>query len=184
MCSFSDKELMQYISWKKDNFYNAYPRCQSKHGVLTLGKQKCGEIWVFSKDAVLSNNGMVASSHNYFWLKNTISLGGNSKKLSLEEISYNIKVLPFSDEVFHQKSTLSHLLRLLRMTSSLEKLLRTSHFQVPIAEPPIANKPLSTQSPTIKAFSLLLNTLETCLDHNFFSCVSRDDKLGISLAWL
>ena len=90
MCSFSNKELMQYISWKKDNFYKAYPGCQPKHRVLTLGKQKCGEIWVFSKDAVLNSNGIVASSPNYFWLKNTISLGGNSKELSLEEISCDI----------------------------------------------------------------------------------------------
>ena len=127
MCSFSDKELTQYISWKKDSFYKAYPRRQPKHGVLTLGKQKCGEIWVFSKDAVLNKNGMVASSHNYFWLKNTISLGGNSKELSLEEISCDIKA---SNEFFHQKSTSSHLLSLLGMTYFLESLLRMSHFQL------------------------------------------------------
>ena len=64
-----------------------------------MGKQKCGNIWVFSKDIAFNKDGLDTSSHNYFWLKNSISLGGNSKELSLEEITCDIKVST-SNQIF------------------------------------------------------------------------------------
>lgn len=118
VCSFSDKELTQYISWKKCSFHKSHPNREPKVGVLFLGKQRCGKIWVFSKDIAFSIDGLNTSSHNYVWLKNSISLGGNSKELSLEEISCDIKVSA-SDQIFPE----------------------------------------------------LLETLETCLAHNYLSCI-------------
>jgi len=77
MCSFSDKELTNYISWKKDNFYKKYPNHKSNKGVLTLGKQSCDKIWVLSKDVALNKDGIITSDHSYVWLNNAISLGGS-----------------------------------------------------------------------------------------------------------
>ena len=161
MCSFSDKDLTQYITWKKDNFYKRYPKRKPKQGVLTLGKQRCGDIWVFSKDIALNRDGMITSSHNYFWLKNTISLGGNSKELSLEEISCDIKVLPSSDE-----SPPPHSEELTSPEPPMQFSDNESLSGVSISEELRPDK-----LATVTSFLLLLKTLETCLDHNFLSCV-------------
>ncbi len=128
VCSFSDKELAQYISWKKCKFHKSHPNREPKIGVLFLGKQKCGNIWVFSKDIAFNKDGLDTSSHNYVWLKNSISLGGNSKELSFEEITFDIKVST-SNQIFPE----------------------------------------------------LLDTLETCLAHNYLSCILMMGAGGMSI---
>ena len=62
--------------------------------------------------------------------------------------------LPHSDE-----------LSLSEESTSCESLMQHSD------DESIHDEPLFDKSPTIKTFLLLLNTLETCLDHNFLSCV-------------
>lgn len=91
ICSFNDKELSQYISWKKQLFYNNHPERESKEGVLSLGKQKCGSIWIFSQNVAITRDGLLATNHKYVWLKNCLTLGGSSpKEISLDEITCNI----------------------------------------------------------------------------------------------
>lgn len=75
------------------------------------------EISGFSQKILLGQQ-VDYSTHKYVWLKHSVLLGSNTKELSLEEITCDVKL-------------------------------------------PLSNKP----------FPALLKTLETCLKHNFLSCV-------------
>ena len=101
VCSFSDKELAQYISYKRRCFHKDQPDYVARVGVLSLGKQVCGKVWFFSDKVALNSNGQIISysEHNYVWLKYSVLLGNNSKELSLEEITCDIE-LPLSISSF------------------------------------------------------------------------------------
>jgi len=90
ICSLNDKELSQYISWKKRCFYKSFPDRESKVGVLSLGRQKCGNIWIFNQAVAIQRDGTFATAHKYVWLKNCLTFG--TKELSLDEISCDIRV--------------------------------------------------------------------------------------------
>ena len=99
-CSFNDKELIQYIAWKKKRFHqdsNA-PRIE-KQGVLTLGKQPCESIWVLSEDCFIGKHGGVSTDHRYRWLKKLVTFRNAQREMSLEQITCKIS-LPLSVENF------------------------------------------------------------------------------------
>ena len=103
---------------------------------------------------------LLAEKHHITWRKfQRIIFGRDIMWHKLLQMRFSIRKAPWDTQPFEDD--------LLSGEPSEDESLS----EVPIAEPPIANKPLSTWSPNIKAFLLLLNTLETSLDHNFFSCV-------------
>ena len=79
-CSFNDKELIQYMAWKKKRFHeeNDLPDIE-KEGVLTNVKQPCGSFWVLSKDCFISESGMVSIDHNYRWLDKLVTFGNTQR---------------------------------------------------------------------------------------------------------
>ena len=88
-CSFTDKELTQYISWKRRMFHKNEDKVD-KEGVLQLGRQPCGKIWILSEDCCINKEGQITNNHNYVWLKNSASFGNSTKEISLEEIACNV----------------------------------------------------------------------------------------------
>ena len=89
-CSFADKELTQYVSWKRRKFHNN-EHMLDKGGVLQLGRQPCGNIWILSEDCFINKEGQISTDHNYVWLKNLSSFGTSPKDhISLDEISCNV----------------------------------------------------------------------------------------------
>lgn len=101
VCSFNDKELAQYISWKRQCFHKDRSEYLPKVGVTSLGKQGCGDVWFFSENLAINSDGQQVdySAHKYVWLKNSVLLGSNTKELSLEEITCDVK-LPLSNKPF------------------------------------------------------------------------------------
>ena len=95
-CSFNDKELIQYISWKKKRFHqdNNAPQIE-KQGVLTLGKQPCGDIWVLSQECFIHKSGVVSTDHKYRWLNKLVTFGNTQREMSLEQITCKVS-LPLS----------------------------------------------------------------------------------------
>ena len=89
-CSFNDKDLTQYITWKRKHFHKNQPSPSEKQGVLQLGKQPCGKIWVLSPNCFLDENGR-QDSKDYIWLKNMPAIGSQlGREISLEEIACDI----------------------------------------------------------------------------------------------
>ena len=89
-CSFTDKELTQYISWKRRIFHKD-ESAVDKEGVLQLGRQPCGKIWILSQDCFISREGQITINHDYVWLKSSAPFGNPSKEINLEEIACNVK---------------------------------------------------------------------------------------------
>lgn len=114
MCSFNDKELTQYIEYKRRTFKRT--NREKKQGVLTIGKQPCGKIWVLAENCFIDCNGQLSKDHVYVWLKKLVTYGHTQKDLMLEDLKCSIF------------------------------------------------KPLSTAN-----LESLLQSLETCLGHNFLS---------------
>ena len=79
-CSFNDKDLTQYITWKQKYFHRNQPSPSEKQGVLQLGKQPC----------FLDENGR-QDPKDYIWLKNIPAIGSQlGREISLEEIACDI----------------------------------------------------------------------------------------------
>ena len=99
-CSFNDKKLIQYRSWKKKGFHqdNNTPQIE-KQGVLTLGKQPCGDIWVLSQECFFHKSGVVSTDHKYRWLNKLVTFGNTQREMSLEQITCKVS-LPLSLDNF------------------------------------------------------------------------------------
>ena len=95
MCSFNDKELTQYVEWKR-RIFNSTER-EEKKGVLTIGKQPCGKLWVLAEDCCIDNNGELCIDYIYVWLKKLVTYGHAHKELMLEDLKCSISK-PLSTE--------------------------------------------------------------------------------------
>ena len=89
-CSFADKELVQFINWKITQYKDV--GVVKKEGILRMGKQPCGKVWVLSPDLFLNENGNVVQNdeHPYVWLNNLVSFVGTPKEAMLEEITCSV----------------------------------------------------------------------------------------------
>lgn len=84
-CSFTDKELIQFISWKRRIFHNSDNRVD-KQGVPQLGRQPCGNIWILLDDCFINKEGEISTNSTYIWLRNPTSFVTSTKEISLQEI--------------------------------------------------------------------------------------------------
>ena len=75
-CSFTDKELAEYIHYKKRNAGNL-PR---KYAVTVVGKQADGS-WVFCSDVHLTSTGEITdpASSEYIWSGHVFSGPGDNR---------------------------------------------------------------------------------------------------------
>ena len=96
-CSFSDKELVQFINWKKKLY--AKGGIIRKQGVTRLGKQPCGRIWVLSPNLFLDEDGRESAQHDYVWMTNLVAFINSPKEVLLEEVTCDI-ILPLSTSIF------------------------------------------------------------------------------------
>ena len=85
-CSFNDRDLIQYITWKQKYFHKGQDSAEeAKQGVLQLGKQPCGKVWVLSPNCFLDQDGK-EDKGNYIWLKNVPAFKNQAgREISLEE---------------------------------------------------------------------------------------------------
>lgn len=96
-CSFSDKELVQFINWKKKLY--AKEGIIRKQGVMRLGKQPCGKIWVISPNLFLDEDGKETTQHDYVWMTNLVAFINTPKEILLEEVTCDI-ILPLDTSIF------------------------------------------------------------------------------------
>ena len=97
MCSFNDKELTQYVEWKRRIFKRSTR--EQKKGVLTVGKQPCGKFWVLAENCCINSNGELSEDHVYVWLKRLVTYGHTQKELMIEDLKCVIS-MPLSTENF------------------------------------------------------------------------------------
>lgn len=155
-CSFNDKELTQYLIWKRK-----LSDTQEKLGILQLGKQPCGKIWVLAQDCYINSQGQPDVGHDYMWLKSFPSYGAaTAKELCLEEIACDVKAIQidpgsFSDLLNTLQSCLQHnflsavlLLGAGAMAFHYTKIIEMFQFcpQVMACGPPSTGKTLSLQA--------------------------------------
>ena len=184
MCSLNDKELSQYVTWKKLCFHKSYPDREPKKGVLSLGKQKCGKIWIFSQNVAFNRDGAFATNHKYVWLKNCIAGSLLPKEIPLDAISCDINIpstVPNADSISVADPTTSVTnptpSAVDPTTSVADPTPSTVDPTTSIADPtPSAVDPTtSIADPTASVgdpnFETLLEILEDCLDHNYLSCL-------------
>jgi len=89
------------MQWKRKRFHQSHG-VEPKKGILRLGMQPCGKIWVFSDSVFINAEGIVTDSHPYAWLSRGVRASLMcQKEVPLDEIPCTIKE-PLSISPFHK----------------------------------------------------------------------------------